>query len=182
MKDISVGMYRPHMRDIPEHELPAGYSFRPYKIGDSDPWVHVQRTANIGIGEVTRQTWVNDFSEQEELMPERSWFVLDPEGKDVASITAWWRGDTDPHQGLIHWVAVLPECQGKGMGKAIMTRAMLWLAEQYDDAYLGTCTLRIPAIKVYLDFGFEPDMTRDDAEEAWGLIRGVLKHPALGNA
>ena len=182
MEDISVGMERPNMRGIPVHELPKPYTFRPYRIGDAERWVHVQRTANIGIGDVSMQTWINDFSKHEELMPERSWFVINGKGEDVASISAWWRDRPEGEQGLIHWVAVLPECQGKGIGKAIMTRAMLWLAEAYDSAYLVTSIVRIPAIKIYLDFGFAPDMKRERAEEAWTLVREKLRHPLLGNA
>ena len=72
--------------------------------------------------------------------------------------------------------------QGKGIGKAIMTRAMQWLAEEYDTAYLSTSSGRIAAIKVYLDFGFLPDMEREESEEGWTEVREHLKHPALGNA
>ena len=68
------------------------------------------------------------------------------------------------------------------MGKAIMTRAMVRLAQEYDEAYLSTSSARIPAIKIYLDFGFVPDMERDRAEEAWTEVREHLKHAALGNA
>ena len=182
MKNISVGMHRPHMNDIPEFALIPGHTFRPYRIGESDIWTRVQNEANEPFGGISRDTFINDFSAHEELMPERSWFVMNEAGGEVASITAWWRDVREETQGLIHWVAVLSECQGKGIGKAIMTHAMHRLAEEYDTAYLVTSSGRIAAIKVYLDFGFLPDMERDDAEDGWADVRAQLKHAALGNA
>ena len=38
---------------------------------------------------------------------------------------------------------------------------------------------RIPAIKVYLDFGFKPNMQTKDAAEAWAEVKGKLEHPLL---
>ncbi|MHC4295495.1 MAG: N-acetyltransferase, partial [Planctomycetota bacterium] len=46
-------------------------------------------------------------------------------------------------------------------------------------AMLTTQTHRIVAIKCYLDLGFVPDMTRENAYRAWTLISEELDHPAL---
>ena len=46
-------------------------------------------------------------------------------------------------------------------------------------ACLGPATERIPAIKVYLDFGFLPDMAKPRAHEAWEGVQAALRHPAL---
>ena len=182
MKDISVGMYRAHMDDIPRFPLHEGFRFRPFAEGDAETWVDIQNASNEGWGGVTMQTFLNDFKGDEAHLADRSWFVVDPDGRDMASITAWWRYNYHRPMGLIHWVAVLPNYQGKGIGKSIMTEAMNRLAKEYPDAYLNTSTSRIPAIKVYLDFGFLPDMDKDKAEEAWEEVRAHLKHPLLGNA
>jgi GNAT superfamily N-acetyltransferase len=182
MKNIDVGMIRSHMRAIPVHKLPPGYAFRPFSSSDAETWVRVQAEANAGLLPIDMDTFRTDFGGHEDLLTERSWFVTGPDQTEVASIAAWWRDTSEGPQGLIHWVAVLPQCQGKGIGKAIMTRAMEWLAHEYDSAYLNTSSPRIPAIKFYLDFGFVPDMQKDRAEEGWAAVREVLRHPALGNA
>ncbi len=46
-------------------------------------------------------------------------------------------------------------------------------------AWLATSTARIPALKLYLDFGFLPDLTEDGARQAWAKVRAVLPHPGL---
>jgi GNAT superfamily N-acetyltransferase len=180
MKDISVGMFRSHMNDIPQHALPDGFHFRPISGADAETWVHIQNGASLEWGGVSMKTFEGDFSGHEEKLPDRSWFVIDPDGKAIASITAWWHPD-DVSLGLIHWVAVTPGYQGKGLGKAIMTKAMNRLAWEYPTAYLNTSTARIAAVKVYLDFGFLPDLKKDKADEGWAEMRENLRHPALGN-
>jgi ribosomal protein S18 acetylase RimI-like enzyme len=187
VNDIPVGMYRPHMDDIPIHQLPEGHSFRSFhsaefeQSDDTERWVAIQAAANATFMKIAMDTFQNDFGGFGKCLADRSWFVVSPEGKDIASITAWWRDTPDGPQGLIHWVAVLPECQGRGIGKAIMTKAMLRLKDEYRNAYLNTSSARLPAIKVYLDFGFLPDMEKDRAKEGWAEVRQHLKHPALGN-
>jgi len=175
-------MYRPHMRGIPRHDLPAGFVFRPYGDGDAETWVRIQAAANVPLLDVTMKTYVDDFAGHEHELPGRSWFVVSPSGREVGSITAWWRETPAGRQGLIHWVAVVPECQAKGIGKAMMTKAMDRLREEYGEAYLNTSSARIPAIKLYLDFGFLPDMRPGSADEGWAEVRRMLKHPGLGNA
>lgn len=186
MVDIPVGMYRPHMNDIPVAHLPEGFTFRPFRLSeqghaeDADRWVTVQAIAEAGMAEITRKTFEDDFRGTEAFLPDRSWFVVNDDGKEVASITAWW-WDTPPdcalegRVGLIHWVATLPECQGRGIGKAMMTKAVQRLAQDYPVAYLNTSTARLPAIRLYLNYGFLPDMKKQRAEEAWAAVREALK-------
>jgi len=188
MQDIPVRMFRPHMCDIPTFDVPAGFRFRPFGRGDADLWVDVQAAANAQFMKITAETFRSEFGGQEHLLPERSWFVVAPDRCDVGSITAWWidspdgsKGPVGTH-GLIHWVAVLPEHQGKGIGKAMMTQAMRWLVRHYSTALLNTSSGRTGAIKVYLDFGFVPDPTRPDSAAGWDYVRRTLPHAALGNA
>ena len=37
----------------------------------------------------------------------------------------------------------------------------------------------MPAIKLYLDFGFTPDLSRENSREAWTQVASVLEHPLL---
>jgi len=181
------------MREIPMFALPGGFVFRDFRLpgdegpGDAGTWVKIQAAAEARFMQITHETFLNDFGGYESQLPGRSWFVATQKGEDVASITAWW-WDTPPdcvlqgRVGLIHWVATIPEYQGRGIGKAMMTKAMQRLARDHEVAYLNTSTIRIPAIRVYLDFGFLPDMKKNRADEAWSLVSESLKHPTLGNA
>ena len=183
-----VAMLRPHLRDIPAFVLPEGYQFRPFRDGDMSTWIAIQDAAGTyELGPITEALFHEFHRGRADLLPGRCWFVVDPGGNDVGSITAWWRRRIES-RGHIQWVAVLPEHQGRGIGKAMMTRALHRLAEEYESASLTTDTGRIPAIKVYLDFGFVPDTANRApgvsialAEEGWEHARKCLKHPVLNN-
>ena len=61
----------------------------------------------------------------------------------------------------------------------MMTVAMERLKQSHERCFLGTSTGRIAAIKVYLDFGFTPDLSVENSREAWTEVASVLEHPIL---
>ena len=94
-----------------------------------------------------------------------------------------WRRDRD-HYGVVAarlerqgvgpdftWVAIHPDYQGRGLAKPMMSVAMAYLKRFHERSFLGTSSGRIPAIKVYLDFGFYPDLERENSQQAWGGSR-----------
>ena len=95
-------------------------------------------------------------------------------------VSAWYhRNYRGRELGLIHWIAVRPAHQGLGLGRAAMSYALHQLAQWHDRAGLGTQTKRIRAIKLYLDFGFRPDLERPGALESWRKVKAELDHPRL---
>ncbi|MCX7804594.1 MAG: GNAT family N-acetyltransferase [Planctomycetota bacterium] len=179
MEYLRVVMVRENMRDIPRHRLPEGFSFRTFRPGDEDLWVEIQGEADR-FQKIDRSTFDRNFGGDLPALGDRSFFLLAPGGTAAGSITAWygeepaWRG-----WGRIHWVAVRPAYQGMGLGKAMMTVAMERLAASHQRCYLTTATPRLPAIRLYLDFGFLPDMSAPGADRAWKTVAGTLRHPVL---
>ena len=73
----------------------------------------------------------------------------------------------------VHWVAIVPDHQGKGLAKPLLTAICNRLVEiGHDRAYLTTNTVRLPAINLYLAYGFEPEIDTDEDRRVWD---GVLK-------
>jgi GNAT superfamily N-acetyltransferase len=179
MEYLRVEMIREHMRDIPEHPLPAGFSLRMFRPGDEALWVDVQSDADR-LQTIDRSIFDRNFGDDIESLSDRSFFLIAPDGSAAGSITAWYGAEPYGKEwGRIHWVAVRPAFQGRGLSKPMMTAAMKRLALSHERCYLTTATPRIAAIKVYLDFGFVPVADRPDAIRAWETVASVLRHPAL---
>ena len=179
MKNIDVRMIREHMENIPDIPFPEGFSARNLRPGEGHIWTRIQRAAETFF-EIRDDLFQREFGKNLPALENRSFFVITDDGEEVGAITAWWI----PHWrgkewGMIHWVAVHPDYQGRGLAKPAMTVAMKRLKQSHDRAMLGTSTGRIVAIKVYLDFGFRPDLEANKSQEAWKEVASVLSHPTL---
>ena len=72
-----------------------------------------------------------------------------------------------------YWTHAVPAFyQGRGLAKPLLTALCHRLRQLgHDRAYLSTAAARLPAIKLYLQFGFVP-LIRSEADEL--LWRGIL--------
>ncbi len=179
MKNIGVNMIREHMENIPDIPFPKGFSIRSYCSGEEHIWTRIQRAAEQFF-EIEDDLFQREFGMDLPAMENRSFFIITEDGAEVGTITAWWRPEWRGQEwGRIHWVAIHPDYQGRGLAKPAMTVAMKRMKEYHDQTMLDTSTARIIAIKVYLDFGFCPDLEAKNSQEAWTEIASVLTHPTL---
>jgi len=184
-------MVRADLENVPEFALPAGFALRWYKPGDEAHWLRIQFAADQ-YNEITPGLFRKQFGmevagglqsssarEREseinsglESLCERQCYLLDPLGKTVGTGTAWFNDNFEGARwGRLHWVAITPEFQGRGLGNALITVTCRRLRDLgHERAYLSTSTVRIPAIKLYLRFGFQP-LIRDERErEVWDRV------------
>jgi GNAT superfamily N-acetyltransferase len=199
MEFLQITMIRPDMSNIPQHDFPKGYRLRPFGHGDAATWVRVQQLAEP-FYTIDQETFEKNFGQDLPAMPERSFFLVAPDGSDVGTITSWydddfkggrvlasfrpgvapWRDRGEKRWGRIHWVCIVPQHQRKGLCRPMMTAAMNRLKSLgHERAMLGTQTPRLGAIKVYLDLGFLPDLCDDEARRAWLLVKQEMPHQAL---
>jgi len=185
MKNLSVLMVRPHLRDIPQVPLPSGYTTRLYEPGDEHLWVAINDAADR-YAAITLETFEKNYFGDLEGLRRRMFFLCEPGGRAVGTVSAWYDNrplsfSSEVGWGRIHWVAIVPEYQGRGLSKPMMTVAMNRLAELHERAYLDTATARLVAIKVYLDFGFLPGIRTDEDADRWRYVAEHLDHPALAD-
>ena len=176
-----VHMIRPHLRNVPEVGLPKGYAIRPLRVEEGAVWTDVVLDAEPWL-ELSKALFTNEFAHALSSVPERCFFVVDDTDAPVGTASAWYKNDhRGLDYGLIHWVAVRPNYQGKGLGKAVLAYALEKLSLWHERAMLGTQSKRLPAIALYLDFGFLPDLQNPDVIKDWRLLRTQLNHPVLNN-
>ena len=164
-------LWREHLEEIPDFPLPDHFSLRWYQPGDDQEWFRIQSTADR-LNEITPDLFARQFGKDEHELARRQCFLLNSRGNAIGTATAWFNDNFEGKRfGRVHWVAILPEYQGRGLAKPLMTTICHRLRELgHTRAYLTTSTARLGAIRLYLRFGFVP-MIRNAAEEAvWNNI------------
>lgn len=172
-------MIREDMENIPDFPIPKGFAVRNYRRSEGYIWTRIQKAADPYI-KIDDELFVREFKRDLLAMEDRSFYLTTDAGEEIGTITAWWQPDMNGKTwGQVHWVAIHPDYQGQGLSKPMMSVAMARLKQSHERCFLDTSTGRIPAIKLYLDFGFIPDLSRENSREAWTEVASVLKHPTL---
>lgn len=186
MPDLPVAMWKFDLDDIPNYELDHNYyhTFH-YEPGLEKIWTALQRRADQ-YNKIDSSLFFETFNRNETDLCNRILFLATNSehiiGTAAAWMGAWPEHATDNHSmGRIHWVAIDPEYQGKGLSKPLMTQTCQRLKElNHTETYLTTSIVRIPAIKLYLVFGFYPALeTREDGQR-WRMIKDLLPSPLVG--
>lgn len=76
----------------------------------------------------------------------------------------------------VHWVAIAPCAQGRGLAKPLMTNICRRLRDLgHQRAYLTTAPERIVAINLYLKFGFVPVFKGETERAVWQEIQREIE-------
>lgn len=177
-------MVRATLADIPVYLLLPGYAFRWYRPGDEASWAAIQAAADRD-NEITPQLFAQEFrlargaaadAPAAPRLEDRQCYLLDPAGHAVGTATAWVDDlNDDPAAGRVHWVALLPAVQGRGLARPLMTTVCRRLrALGHRRAYLTTAMNRPAAVGLYLKFGFVPVLNNDEDRVRWRMLEGHL--------
>lgn len=167
VEKVHLKMELDSLEQLPQHPLPKQYGWRFYQPGDENHWARIETSA----GEFSRiedglRRFERDFPDKEPL-PERMMFLTDG-GVPFATVTAWFEPDG---AGLLHYVAIDAEHQGRGLSRALTGLGMNRLrALGHRSARLDTQTYSWVAIKVYREFGFRPVMHGEDEKRGWRIV------------
>jgi len=138
---------------------PEGYTLRAFRKGDERTWYDVWQRADK-LGQIDRTDIYKEFAAHRQLIPDRMFFV-DYEDESIATGSVW---ITDKHRsypqhelwGQLHSIAVVPEHQGKGVGKWLCRNLMNASLEiGYKNLYVETSRDREDAVRLYIALGFE---------------------------
>lgn len=175
VRSVHVDMVRQDLERIPFHPLPPGYSVRWHRPGDRALWVAIWAAAEKRLA-ITCQLYAKEFGADRALLADRQFFLLDGQGEAVGTATAWFGGPGRGREmGRIHWVAIVPALQGRGLSKPMMTIACERLRELgHRQAWLGTTTDRIAAVCLYRGFGFVPETRTAADRAAWRELAARL--------
>ena len=182
---LDIIMHRKAGTPFVDCPLPEGYSFALFQAGDEVDWAKIEASTL----EFDEETEALVYFQKDRLpylkeLERRCLFAVAPDGEKVATATAWWNYTGTRRDNWLHWVSAKPQHQNKGIGKAIVSRA-LRLIEEIEgegDVYLHTQTWSHKAVGIYEKAGFfiTPEKglagyPNRDYLEALTMIRGLQR-------
>ena len=177
-RNLFVLMQRDNLSGIQDRSLSARFAFKWYEPGDQQKWIDIHQLAER-YAEVSAEVYQHVFAGDVEALRQRQCFLLDPQQVPIATATAWFeKGFRGHYYGRLHWVAVIPEYQGRGLSKPLLSIVLNRMIELgHDRAYLRTSTARLPAIELYQQFGFEPLILAAEDRDLWQQVNDKLRRP-----
>jgi len=154
---VSILMRRDQGTPAPDFSLPEGYKFVYYAPGDEKDWARIETSVLEFECEMDALLYFQrDFMPWGTEVPLRCMFVETDAGEKIATASAWWGYTGVRRDPMLHWVAVKPAHQGRGIGKAIIARVIRRMLEIEGDRvfYLHTQTWSHTAVRLYLQSGF----------------------------
>ncbi len=164
-------MTRQSLEAFPVFPVPKGFKLRSYEPGFEDHWVAIHLAAEKEIP-ISMELFRLRFGLDASVLAARQIYLFNHNDQPVGTITAWFDTDFEGQSyGRLHFLAVTPKYQGKGLAKVLMSSGLQRLKDLgHTQAYLSTSSNRIGAIRLYLQFGFVPLVRSSEDHSLWQQI------------
>lgn len=162
--------------DLARPRLPDGYALRTFREGDEDGWLSVLGTGGWDVWDRNRLDAL--LVDGHGVVPRDGIVFATRDERIVGAACTTLHGGEMRTAAEVGWVVVDTAHRGRGLARAIVL-AMLGLIHErgYRYAFLRTEPFRVPAIKLYLDIGFEPEMVDARHPAWWKAFREELDVP-----
>ncbi len=160
-------------------DLPPGFHLRLCRPDELDLWKDMQLLNTGG----TPRSYIDGYftkwyAPKGDLFFQRCTFACNSQDEPVGSAFLWKQYDL---YTTVHWVKVLPEYEGRGLGRALLSHLLRDLPSADYPVYLHTHPSCNRAVKLYSDFGFallsEPaliDGRSNDVAEALPFLQRLM--------
>jgi len=172
-----LSMLKPDLDGLPAPLLPQGYRLSTYRPGWGAHWCRIM--ADSFGQDPEKYEFDRMMRSDPAFRPERVFFVVFGD-TPVATASAWYLPDLMPDAGTLHYLGVVRAHQGKRLGYWVSLAALRRMAEEgRSRARLLTDDSRLPAIKTYLNLGFEPLPVHESHRRRWAAVFDELGLPEL---
>ena len=184
IRHVKLELERDDLENLPVYPLPEGYRFVFWQPGDERAWLDIEGPAGeFDTDEQGMVKWNKYFAPHTDELGHRMVFIEDAQGRKVATASAYFdvRGKDSRDVGYLHWVAVHPDAQGKGLAKPLISYVLSLLREMgHTHTKIITQTTSWLAVGIYMSFGFRPEKENAvEGAEGWRIIRTLLDKPGL---
>ena len=150
-----------------------GYALRAFRPGDEDAWVALLATGTFG--EWDRARLDRMLAGERAPLPLAGAFFAAHAGRPVGTACTFLYQGAEGEYSELGWVAVLPEHRGRGLGRWVCQAVLAFARERgHRYIFLKTEDFRLPAIRLYLSLGFEPEMVDPSHPAWWQALRARL--------
>jgi ribosomal protein S18 acetylase RimI-like enzyme len=172
------------LSNIPSHEIPDGYTLvsTPLQEADYDSLAACLSAAygiQHDVWDVPRIPVV--FIQNKDVKKTFRLLYTAGDGTSTVAGTATLKlmPDTFPGCGYVHWVAVHPLHQKKGLAKILVVAVLRETKDVYglNASVLNVVDSSIPAINTYEQFGFKPELIEENNAARWAAIREAQQQP-----
>ena len=173
-RDAMIRMRRDTLEGLRSLSLPEGYVCRPMEGNESWAYVEIMNQSNYA-GEVNADWFQRVFLDDPGYDP--SFLQIVWRGnRPVAAAAAWHKEIDGERWGMVHWVGVVQDERGLGLGKAVTLAALHRLRERgFRHAMLDTSVWRLPAVASYFRLGFVPWPSDGAPQGVWDCVLADLE-------
>jgi len=166
MENFEVRMIHENLANTPVFECPEPFAIQLYKPGREQDWLSIHERSDH-LNAYTPFVFDDQFGQGKALLKDCQFYLVDQHGEPIGTATAWPELRT-AYSGRVHWVAILPQFQGQGLAKPLLSAVcQKLLIMGHSKGCLSTSTARIAAISLYLKFGFRPLIQSEEDEISW---------------
>jgi GNAT superfamily N-acetyltransferase len=169
-------MVRQSLENLSVLPVPEGFTLRWYEPGFEEHWLAIHLAAEKEIP-ITPELFIRRFGSDPAMLAARQCYLFSDQGIPVGTVTGWLDSTFEgvPH-ARVHFLAVAPKWQGKGLAKVLMSSILQRIKELgHSRAYLATSSNRLHAIRLYLHFGFMPLAKIAEEQARWQQILRAIE-------
>ena len=138
--------------------VPPGYGLRAFRPGDEEAWLAILAAGDFGAWDRPRLERM--LAGERALLPREGIVFATRNDEPVGAACVFLHADAGGAVAELGWVAVLPAHRGRGLGQAICRAALEFVRDTgRRHVYLLTEEHRLPALRMYVRLGFEPELT-----------------------
>ena len=162
-----------------EPNLPEGFKFKFFEEQNLADWAKIETAVLEFENEIEAQDYFKQkYMPKLKELKKRLFFICNEQNQPIATTMAWFV-NTKQHgkQLSLGWVSVLPEYQGRGLGKALVLKAFEVYSQldAQDSIWLDTQTWSNVAVKLYHNLGFNFCKSTSFARDSGELYQNDFK-------
>jgi len=137
-------------------DIPAGHYIRHYEPGDGEDWCRCCVDGRLGVDEVSDEVFNRIMLADDRVKAENIYFLVSREDGIVGSAT--YQFGRSEGEAYVHMVGVVKTHWGRGLSRCLISYVTGKILENKDNSVvtLTTDDWRLPAIRTYINCGFEP--------------------------